>query len=439
MDISYAVPYHFLPLRLFVILRWIALLGQGCTVAVVVFILQYQMPLSSVILILCVSGIMHIFLTLHPSDRLTPAQILLCLAYDLGQLTTMLFVTGGLNNPFSILLIAPVVVAAGFLAARQTLLLCGLCLLLIGVLACSPFPLPWYDQGVFYPLSLRLGIGVALVTTILFTAYYVWYVAYETRKLSQALTATQLALGKEQKISSLGALAAAAAHELGSPLTTITLVAKELRQQMTSKENAEDVDLILTQAYRCRDLLQDLSRNFAQDYQIPLDYLPISAALRVILERFKGPKTVALVVSGVAEVMEPKIHLTPEIIHGLGNIIENACQFAQKSVRIYLSWTSVDMKICVEDDGPGYADDVLKHLGNPYVSGRLHQEDCHLGLGLFIAQTLLARHGVKMYFSNNTAPNCTGAQCHLLLPIYMDSGEKINIQRGTDGKKTTYY
>ena len=408
------------PVRLLIYMRWIAILGQTTAVLASSLLFGDQMPLPMVISIIGLAIFVNLILTFFtgPRRRIPTDQVFYYLLYDLGQLGALLFVTGGLNNPFVVLVLTPVVIAAGFLSYRKALLICFVAILMVHVLAFSPYPLPWEISGFILPDRLRGGILIALIIAILFIAYYTKKIAGETNSLTRALQATEMALSREQRLASLGALAAAAAHELGSPLTTITLIAKELQDDPgLTADSRDDMKMLLGQANRCRDILQDLALNCSGNHVLPHEELPITAAIEAIIQ----PHIQGVLMSGKGKIppiievkcgdsasqgFEPYILLGPEIMHGLGNIFQNAIQFASTKVLVLVNWTSDMLIISLKDDGPGYPQGILDKLGDPYVSGRRSEsgkatdDGIHLGLGLFIAQTLLAQRGAKVYFEN---------------------------------------
>ncbi|WP_052045909.1 ActS/PrrB/RegB family redox-sensitive histidine kinase [Candidatus Paracaedibacter symbiosus] len=401
-----------IPIQLLISLRWIAVAGQLVTILVVYYSLGFTMPIKSLAIVLLLSLLINgLFSLVRAKGNLIPeGQAAAYLLYDLGQLTTVLYLTGGLNNPFGVLLLAPVVVAAGFLPPKKSLILYLSALGAIGVLAVSPYPLPWETHGLELPLALKLSIGIALSTAIVFIALYIERVAQEGRRLSEALHASNLALAREQRLASLGALAAAAAHELGSPLTTISLITQDLLEETP---HHLDLQLIGDQVKHCRQILVELAQNFAGEKTLPYDALPVKAALQLIATRLPENEEKHLVINVSSPPPEPILQLTPELVHGLNNILQNGWQFAQSSLSIEVNWDERAIHIIIADNGPGYPESILGRLGEPYVSGRSSAEArYHLGLGLFIAQALLAKIGGTLYFKNQN-----GARCEIQLPI----------------------
>lgn len=389
-----------IPFSTLVNLRWVALLGQTITLMIVDLYFHMVYPRQLAWSIIALSMTVNLILTISQKRRISiPSHHThLYLIYDLGQLGALLFVTGGLNNPFVVMMLAPVVVAASFLPLRQAILVTSAGLLWGGVLYISPYQLPWFQMGLHLPEYLRISVLFALWISMIFIATYLGRLSADRHKMEQALQATELALLREQKLASLGGLAAAAAHELGSPLTTIMLVVKELQTHINN-DFKPDIDLLAQEVARCRDILQDLSLNFSKEHAAPYQILPLEAAMDVIVQRCNNSRKQEIHIQGCGG----QIKLTAEFTHAMMNIINNAIQFASKTVTITVS----DRHICVRDDGPGYSDDVVHRLGQPYVSGQLdNKNEIHMGLGLFIAQRLLEKCGAVVYFYNDKGAVC---------------------------------
>ncbi len=389
-----------IPFSTLVNLRWVALLGQTITLLIVDFYFHMIYPRQLAWSIIGLSTIVNLILTISYKRRLNiPSHhARIYLIYDLGQLGALLFVTGGLNNPFVVMMLAPVVVAASFLPLRQAVLVTAAGLLWSGVLYISPFELPWFQMGLHLPEYLRFAVLFALWISMVFIALYLSRLSADRHKMEQALQATELALLREQKLASLGGLAAAAAHELGSPLTTIMVVVKELQNQIKD-EFKPDIDLLSQEAMRCRDILHDLSLNFSKEHAAPCQELPLEVAMDVIVQRCAHSQKKQINIQGQGQ----QIKLTAEFTHALMNVINNAIQFAKNKVTIIIS----DHQIQIRDDGSGYPEDILDRIGQPYVSGRLPDEnEIHMGLGLFIAQRLLEKYGAMVYFYNDCGAVC---------------------------------
>jgi two-component system, sensor histidine kinase RegB len=390
-------------LRTLVPIRWVAITGQALTILIVHFGLGFTLPLVPALGVVGGSVLLNVVLILlrQMAARLGERDAALCLGYDILQLAILLYLTGGLQNPFSILILAPVTVAATILSRRPVIVLSVLAVASISVLALWHEPLPWRTEPLVFPAELVLGIWVALVLATVFIGGYTWSVAQEAGRLRDAMTATQLALAREQRVSAVGALAAAAAHELGSPLATIAVVAKELvRDLPDDSPHAEDAALLLSQSERCRTILAELAQQPEDDGGSPYTRLPISALVEAAgaLYQDQGVKLI-FATAGQPVPEEPLVRRSPEIMHGLNNLVQNAVQFARREVSVTTFWDRNTVTVEVVDDGPGFPLHLLGRLGEPYISTRAGAAD-HMGLGIFIAQSLLERSGARLVFDN---------------------------------------
>jgi two-component system, sensor histidine kinase RegB len=390
-------------LRTLVPIRWVAIAGQALTILIVHFGLGFSLPLVPALGVVGGSVLLNVVLILlrQVAARLGERDAALCLGYDILQLAILLHLTGGLQNPFSILILAPVTVAATILSRRPVIVLSVLAVASISVLALWHEPLPWRTEPLVFPAELVLGIWVALVLATVFIGGYTWSVAQEAGRLRDAVTATQLALAREQRVSAVGALAAAAAHELGSPLATIAVVAKELvRDLPDDSPHAEDAALLLSQSERCRTILAELAQQPEDDGGSPYTRLPISALVEAAgaLHQNQGVKLI-FATAGQPAPEEPLVRRSPEIMHGLNNLVQNAVQFARREVSVTTFWDRSTVTVEVVDDGPGFPLHLLGRLGEPYISTRAGAAD-HMGLGIFIAQSLLERSGARLVFDN---------------------------------------
>jgi len=398
-------------LRMLVLIRWVAVLGQGATILFVHYGLGFVLPVKGALAVVCASAVLNITVTWlrRRTARLGDREAALYLAYDVLQLGVLLLLTGGLHNPFAILMLAPVTVSATVLSRRSVLGLSGLTVAAISVLAVYHLPLPWRDVPLPPPPLYVVGVWVALVSSTLFIGGYTWSVAEEARRMRDAYTATQLALAREQRVSAVGGIAAAAAHQLGSPLATIAVVAKELvRDLPPGSPYGEDALLLLSQSERCRTILADLARQRDGESGSPFAGLPFSALVEAAGEPYgvDGVDVAYATAAGrdaeARPVEEPLVQRSPEIMHGLGNLIQNAAQFARREVSVTTTWSEDTVAVDIVDDGPGFPQQVLARIGEPYISGRSSGggDEQHMGLGIFIAQSLLERTGARVSFAN---------------------------------------
>jgi two-component system sensor histidine kinase RegB len=393
-------------------LRWLGIAGQSAALFIVYFGLGYGFDLLWCAVLIGASALLNIALTIAwpAAKRLTAREARAFLAYDILQLAALLYLTGGIENPFALLFLAPVVISASSLELTDTILLGGLSFVAISLLANFHEPLPWVAGAEFaLPLLYRVGIWVSLLLGIGFTSIYAWRISREKERMSAALSATQLALAREHRMAALGALATAAAHELGTPLATIAVVARELERELPKDSpSGEDFRLLREQAERCRAILTRLSRPEQAVAGTP-DRMPLGALLDDIAAPHRGlDLTIAIELDKGAP---PKVWRAPEIIHGLSNLIENAADFAERRVRIRARWDQATLAVEVSDDGPGFAAEIMERIGEPYVTSRparaipgreaaaLGKQE-GMGLGFFIAKTLIEQTGGTLHARN---------------------------------------
>lgn len=365
-----------LSLRTLVILRWMAIAGQSATILIATAWFHFDLPLWGCLAAVAASVVMNLNATarLRRTEGATADGALTAahLGFDILQLSVLLALTGGLQNPFCILLVAPVTVAAASLPARQAVLMGLLVLAATVALFFFALPLPWQSgTEIDLPPLYRFGAGLALTTGVVFTSAYAWRVAADAEKLELALATTQDVLQREQRMAALGGLAAAAAHELGTPLATIQVVARELlRESARDGRAAEDAALILQQAERCRDILKRLSQQ-PDEGGIAFAEVGLKALLEEVVEPHRGfDLDFEVSVRTASGAPEPRVRRLPEVIHGLSTLVENAADFANSQVRVRGLVDAGFIEIEVVDDGPGFPADILPRLGEPYVTSR---------------------------------------------------------------------
>lgn len=403
-------------LRTLVVLRWIAVTGQATAVLIATQMLDFDLPLPMCALVISASVTFNMIAHIvQPAEkRLSEQGTLFSLFFDLTQLVTMLMLTGGLNNPFAVLILAPVTIAATALRLQSTLVLGGTAMLSIPLMALIHLPLAHASGDVLEtPALFRFGIGAALAIGLVFLGLYARRVTVEVYAMSEALSATQIALAREQRLAAIGGIAAATAHELGTPLATIKLVAGELVHDLGDHpDHAEDIALIKSEADRCGAILADLSQGGRDDSHVKI--APISSVVEEAAKpHLNRGKTLVLRVDGKPSEQsgenQPEVRRSPELIHGLRNAIQNAVDFAQTTVWVDCDLDADALRIAVGDDGPGFSTDILPRLGQPYVSSRPRGARARtsgeyegMGLGLFIAKTLLERTGAQVSFANGS-------------------------------------
>ncbi|MDF1627624.1 MAG: ActS/PrrB/RegB family redox-sensitive histidine kinase [Parvibaculaceae bacterium] len=408
-------------LQTLVMLRWLAVAGQMAAVLIVNFGLEFTLPLGPCLAAIAASAWLNVFLSIRyrATVRLSQPQAAIYLAYDLLQLSTLLYFTGGLGNPFALLLLVPVTISATTLTPRLTILLLSLSLACVAALGFFSVPLPWREgETLHLPTIYQMGIGTALFLGLGFMTVFAWRIAEETRRMSNALEATEMVLAREQRLSALDGLAAAAAHELGTPLGTIALVARELqRNKPTDEQMDEDLALLRSQAERCKEILSRLTMR--PDKR---DALYSRIEIQALIAEVIGPHQDMDVffdvkVEGAEGVSAPAFARRPEILYGLGNFVENAADFARKRVAVSVTYDANRIRLSITDDGPGFNADLMDKLGEPYLTTRPRgladrraDQGTHegMGLGFFIGKTLLERSGADVAIGNRT-DGVTGA------------------------------
>jgi two-component system sensor histidine kinase RegB len=410
------LPSSWRPLRLqtLVLLRWLAVIGQTIGVLFVNWGLGFPLPLVECLLLIGLSAALNVGLTLRlgPHFRLSARIAALQLAFDLCQLGGLLALTGGLENPFALLLLAPVSVSATSLPKRESFLVAALAAAIASVLAVMHLPLPWEpDQQIVFNRIYVIGIWVSIICGVVFISAYTNRVAHDARQIADALAATELALSRREQLSALDGLAAAAAHELGTPLSTIALAAKEMRDEVEKESQlADDVELIIAQAARCRAILAKL-RNLGSEPAELFAEAPLTDILDEVARPHEGRGKVILFDAADTVGPPPVFPRSVGLLYGLGNLIENATDFATQTVRIESGWDQHTISVSIIDDGKGFAPELIARLGEPYLTSRPRDpagSDAHqpggLGLGIFIAKTLLERTGARLTF-DNAEPN----------------------------------
>jgi two-component system sensor histidine kinase RegB len=395
-------------------LRWLAVLGQFGAVLVVHFGLEFEVPIWACLAVIALSALLNVALRIgfRETQWLEPDRAAWLLGFDIAELAALLYLTGGLENPFAYLLLGPVLISATALPPRMTLLIGTFAMVCATVLVFVHYDLPWdAEDPLQLPEIYMVGVWLSILLAIGYIGVYTWQIAEEARQLSDALAATELVLAREQHLSQLDGLAAAAAHELGTPLATITVVVREIERALDPKSpHAEDVKLLREQAQRCREILAKITELPTGE---PFDRTPLSA----LIEEAVAPHRNFGIAIGVTlppdRSDEPSGARNPAIRYGLGNLIENAVDFAHRRVEIFAQWTDDEVSITISDDGPGFAPEVVDRLGAPYVThrrpgprGAEGDEDAMFGLGLgfFIAKTLLERSGAKLSMTNQAPP-----------------------------------
>jgi two-component system sensor histidine kinase RegB len=387
-------------------------LGQLAAIFIVAQGLEFNVEIVPCVSIIGLSAALNLALqtVANPMQRLEPIQAAGLLALNIVELAGLLFFTGGLQNPFSFLFLAPVLISATALPIRLTIALGALAIACASVLVFFHMPLPWEsDEPLVLPPIYLFGVWLSIVVAIGVTSLYAFQVTEEARQLSDALAATELVLTREQHLTQLDGLAAAAAHELGTPLSTIFLISRELEKTVKDDSPlAGDLKTLREQAQRCRDILAKIAQLSATG--APFDRMPLSTLIEEVVAPHRDFGVDIKVRIAVAGAREPVGTRNPAILYGVGNILENAVDFARATVEVNAWWNTETVEIVISDDGPGIAPDILKRIGEPYLSRRRSADEAQsehhgLGLGVFIARTLLERTGARVSFTNRTFPD----------------------------------
>ena len=387
-----------------VILRWIALIGQLITIYVVHFLLELNLPIILCSITIFCGGLTNIFIQFtFKKNQLSNIESTILLFYDVIQLAVLIYLTGGVTNPFVIFLVVPAIVSSTLLNLTSTFFLSFITIITLVLLTFNYFPLPSEGNIHFHvPDYYLYSIPTSLIIVLIFLNYFGFRFGHEARKRSEALNRLESVLAKEQELDSIGHQAAAAAHSLGTPLSTITVIAKELKKEIKNNPKySEDVDIILSEVKRCGDILKKLSRREIVD-----DIYVSNVALEDLLFEIKN---------SFEEISEKKIELyfdkknertpikrSPELTYGIRNFVGNAVKFSKKNVFINLINNKDEIKIKITDDGPGFPNDVFQIIGEPYIASKTKKfkNKSGLGLGTFIGKTLLERKKAIIEFSN---------------------------------------
>lgn len=410
-------------LRTLVTLRWMAIAGQTSVVLFVFYVLNFQLPLVACLAAIAASAWLNVALmAVLPTQHLSSqGETAGQLAFDVVQLSVLIGLTGGLQNPFLLMILAPVTVGASRLTPAYGGLLSLLALVCCAAMAVWGLNLPWREgETLELPLLYQVGQLAAVAIGLIFFAVSSWRTGRDEARLVSALDAVQAVLSREQQLSALGALAAATAHELGTPLATIHLSAKELGRQIKPGHPArEDVELIIEQAERCRAILKQISqRRHMTDAALSRTPLPSLIEEAAEPHRSSGihVQCSCSPLAGTADDRPPIVVRKPEMIHALGAFVENAVSFAAKEVSVNARWSDQEIRIYITDDGSGFAPTVLSKLGEPYFSERsIEQRGGGMGLGFFIAVTLLERTGARVTPYNRQLP-ARGAVVRIVWP-----------------------
>jgi len=397
--------------KVLVNLRWIALVGQFLTISIVYFYFKFELPFFYCSIVILFGVLTNFYLQFKfKKNQLNNFASTFFLFYDLIQLSFLLYLTGGITNPFAILLIVPAIVSSTFLTLRSTVNLSIITIIILVVLTIYNLPLPHYGELHFHvPDTYLYSLPLATIITLIFLTYFGIRFGMESKKRTEALNKLELILAKEHELESIGLQAAAAAHSLGTPLSTITVIARELEKEIgNNPKYSKDIDLLLSQTKRCSEILRNLSKDQLKEDSF-LSNVKIEELLSEIVRSFTEISEKKLSLLSENNKINPQIERTLEITYGLRNFIGNAVKYSNSSVDITLESNNsiTEVKIC--DDGPGFSDDILNVLGEPYIrsKNKIISSKSGLGLGTFIGKTLLERMKASIKFAR--CPQKNGA------------------------------
>jgi len=390
-----------------VILRWIAIIGQLVAINLVYSYLNLKFPIIESHIIIFIGLLTNLYLQFRiKTSQLKDIYSSLFLIYDLIQLSALLYLTGGISNPFSLLLIVPAIVSSTFLSMGTTIILGAITVILLSFLTKYYLPLPGLNEYSFsFPIFYLIGMLISVIVGLVFLSYFGIRFAGETKKRSEALNKLQQVIAKEYELESLGGQAAAAAHSLGTPLATITVVAKELRKEIGEKsKHTKDLDLLISQTKRCGDILKQISQKQIVEDKF-MSAVKLEDLLVEILRSFIETSGKEIKLNSKNDKNKINIKRSPEIIYGLRNFIGNAVKFSNKKVTVELISNESNISIQISDDGPGFPEDIINILGEPYIKSKYSNDKSGLGLGTFLGKTLLERQGAILSFLNNKMLN----------------------------------
>ena len=388
-----------------IILRWIALLGQLIAINLVYFFLKLEFPIliAHAIILLGVSTNFVLQFRIK-SIQLKDFYASSFLTFDLIQLSLLLYLTGGISNPFSILMIIPTIVSSTFLSMGSTIVLGVLTVCFLFLLTIFHHPLPGiHDGSVTFPKLYLIGYFIAIVIGLIFLSYFGIRFSGESKRRSDAVNKLQQAIAKEYELESLGGQAAAAAHSLGTPLATISVVATELKKEIgNNKEYSKDIDLLISQSKRCGEILKKISKKQIKEDKF-FNKTNLENLLNEILTSFRETSSKEIVLIVEDNKSNFNFQRTPELIYGLRNFIGNSVKFSKNRVEIILTSDDQKIQIKINDDGPGFPEDIIEIIGEPYIKSKSIQVSSNsgTGLGTFLGKTLLERESANLYFSKD--------------------------------------
>ena len=396
--------YHTLKKSTYITLRWIGIIGQLISIYTVYFFLNLDFPFILTNLIIFVGIFSNLFLIyIYKKTQLSDRSALIFLLIDIFQLSFLIYLTGGVVNPFVIFLIIPSVFASSNLGLRTNLLLVVTTILTIVFLTFYSKDLPsplneHFHVDTYYYFS----IPVALIIALVFLNYFAIIFGKESRLRKEALNKMEEIMAKEHEMLSLGGQAAAAAHSLGTPLSTIKIITQELKDQLKNRKDlSQDIDLLSSQVERCNEILKRLSLNPNEEDDFIDENFTIRDILKEIVSSFEETSNKKFILNFDQDLNPKKMTRSIEIVYGLRNFIGNANKYSNKKILIDLKSNSEITEIKIQDDGIGYPTDVLSKIGEPYLKSFYNKSRAGLGLGIFIGKNLLEKNFALINCSNS--------------------------------------
>ena len=388
-----------------VILRWIAIIGQFSAINLVYFYLKLDFPVFIAHFVLFLGFLTNIYLQFGVrSILLKDFYASIFLIYDLIQLTSLLYLTGGISNPFSILMIIPTIVSSTFLSMGTTIILGILTIIFLFTLTIFHYPLPGiHDHSITFPKLYLTGYFLAIIVGLIFLSYFGIRFSGESKRRSDAINKLQQVIAKEYELESLGGQAAAAAHSLGTPLATISVVAAELKKELgKNNEHSKDIELLISQTKRCGEILRQISNKQIKEDEF-FSKTTMEDILNEVIQYFKETSSKRLILNLDSDKNKFDFLRSPELIYGLRNFIGNAVKFAKSSIEIKIISNSKNLEVSINDDGPGFPDDIIESLGEPYIKSKSATvvSNAGTGLGTFLGKTLLERKSARLSFSKD--------------------------------------
>ena len=385
-------------------IRWIAIVGQFFTVSVVEYFLKFEFPYFGTLTLIFLSALVNVYLEINKSKFLTINNFYATLSifYDLVQLILLLFITGGLSNPFSILIIVPTTISVTYLSRGSSQFIVTCSIIFSTVIAFYHMPLPYpVNESLVLPKYYNIGLWLSLGIGIIFLGNYAYQLGRDNRVRSTALSRLEEELTKEKVVNSVGGMAAAAVHELATPLATISLVSKELQKQLKDNSNIkEDINLLIEQSERCSSILKDIAQRKQKDEFI--ENISPKELINEIVFSLNNISNKEINVENLNLNQRMKMTKKTEISYALRNFIENSIKFAKNKINIEIDQNKKRTAITISDDGDGFNKDIISNLGQPYLhSDNIKKNKKGMGLGVFISKSLLERCLAQVTFRNN--------------------------------------